>query len=253
MAANAQLPSERRDALTAGPADLLARMTGRRVAYIRRTGLEAYERALRALRLTVTLDALGRDVARGDRQSMMFNRDAALADSVEWFLGRADRIVLAAHNGHIQRWPSAIPGALPATPMGLYLADRLSPDYVVIGTTSGTGQILNVGPDFYTGTLFTAMEPPRPDRLDTLMAASHDGPFATDLRRLSPADADTVRAVVQQRAGIGSYYAEQRSLEAFDVVIHVPHVTAADPDEAALAHFPEKVRRVFAAWNPASA
>ncbi|WP_431934413.1 erythromycin esterase family protein, partial [Nonomuraea jabiensis] len=64
-----------------------------------------------------------------------------------WRAGhREDRIVLAAHNGHIQRGPGILPGMAPITPMGLHLADRLGQDYLVIGATSGTGQILNNGP-----------------------------------------------------------------------------------------------------------
>jgi erythromycin esterase len=71
---------------------------------------------------------------------------------------------------------------------------------LAIGTTSATGQILNP-PGFYTGKLFTELDGTRPGSLDAHMAASHDGPFATDLRRLSPADAATVRTVSQQRYG----------------------------------------------------
>ena len=137
-------------------------------------------------------------------------------------------------------------------PMGMHLADRLGSDYLVVGTTSGTGQILNTGPDFYTGTLFTEMAPPQPGSLDALMAASHNGPFATDLRRLSPADADAVRAASRQRAGIGSYYSDQSPLDAFDIVIHLPHVTAAEPDQVALAHSPDDVREAFSRWKTVS-
>ncbi|HEX2805390.1 MAG TPA: erythromycin esterase family protein, partial [Kineosporiaceae bacterium] len=110
VAGYGQLAPETKDALTAGLAELTARMTGRRLDYLRRTTAAAFERALRSLRLTVTLDMLARAMDRGDQQGMMFNRDAAIADTVEWILGREDRIVLAAHNGHIQRWPGTMPG-----------------------------------------------------------------------------------------------------------------------------------------------
>lgn len=132
--------------------------------------------------------------------------------------------------------------------MGLHLADRLGKDYVVIGTTSATGHMLNPTPDFYTGTLFADMgEAPQPGSLDALMAASHDGPFATDLRRLSPADAATVRAVSRQR--FGAHYSDLSPLDAYDVIVHLPHVTPAEPDEAALAHSPEEVRKAFLRWE----
>lgn len=248
VAAYGNLAPETRDALTAGLAELVARLTGRRLDYLRRTTAGAYERALRSLHLTVTLDTVARAMIRGDQQGMMFNRDAAITDTVEWILHREDRIVLAAHNGHIQRWPGTLPGMPPVTPMGMHLADRLGDDYLVIGTTSGTGQTLNTGADFYTGALFTNLEPPRPGSLDALMAASCGRPFATDLRRLSPADANAVRAASQQR--FGAYYAELNPLDAYDVIVHLPHVTAAEPDPAALACSPHDVQEAFSHWKP---
>lgn len=248
VAAYGQLPPERRDALTAGLAGLTARMTGRRLDYQQRTTADAYERALRALHLTVTIDANARAIARGDRDSIFFNRDAAIADTVEWILRREERIVLVAHNGHIQRWPAQWPGMSSAATMGMHLADRIGEDYRVIGITNGTGQTLNTGADFYTGKLFTDLEPPRPGSLDALMAASSDGPFATDLRRLQPADADAVRAVPQQR--LGTHYCDVRPLDAYDVIIHLPHVTAAEPDDDALANSPRDVQEAFSQWKP---
>jgi erythromycin esterase len=131
--------------------------------------------------------------------------------------------------------------------MGMHLADRLGDGYLVIGTTNGTGRTLNTGADFYTGTLFTDLEPPEAASLDALMAASHDGPFATDLRLLSPADAAAVRAVHQQR--YGNFYADLSPLDAYDIVVHLPQVTAAEPDADALAHAPREVREPFARWG----
>jgi erythromycin esterase len=255
FAAYGNLAVERRDALTAGLADLTARMTARRLDYLRlrRTTPDDYERALRSLRHTVTLDAMFRELARGSQHGMLLNRDAAIADTVEWILRREGergegRIVLAAHNGHVQRWPATLPGMPPATQMGLRLADRLGADYLVIGITTGTGQTLSEAPDFSAGRLFTDMQAPQPGSLDALMAASHDAAFATDLRRLSPADAATVRAVSQQR--FGTFYAEVSPLDAYDVIIHLPHVTPAEPDQAALAHSPREVQEAFSQWKP---
>lgn len=249
IAAYGKLAPEKRDALTASLADLTARMTGRRLDYRRRPTVDAYERALRSLGVTVTLDAMARDLSRGDYSAMMLDRDASMADTVDWILRREARIVLAAHNGHIQRWPTTMPGIPPATTMGMHLADRLDKGYLVIGTTSGTGQTLNTGPDFYTGQLFANLESaPQPESLDGLMAASHDGPFAIDLRRLSPADAETVRAASQQR--FGTVYADLNPLDAFDIVVHIPHVTPAEPDSGALGHAPRDVQEAFSHWKP---
>ncbi|GAB7029701.1 erythromycin esterase family protein [Streptomyces sp. NPDC021749] len=247
VAAYGRLAPERRDALTAGLADLTARMEGRRLDYRQRTTADPYERALRALHLTVTIDANVRAMARGDHGSVLLNRDAAIADTVEWILQREDRIVLAAHNGHIQRCPAGLPGMPPAATMGMHLADRIGEDYLVIGITNGTGQTLNTGADFYAGKLFTDLEPPRPGSLDALMAASSDGPFATDLRRLSPADTEALRAISQQR--LGTLYCEVSPLDAYDAIVHLPHVTAAEPDDTALANSPQEVQMAFSRWK----
>jgi erythromycin esterase len=103
----------------------------------------------------------------------------------------------------------------------------------------------------YTGTLFTDLpDVPRPGSLDALMAASHDGPFVTDLRRLSPTDTATVRGVSQLR--YGTLYSELSPLDAFDIVVHVSHVTPAEPDPDTLAHAPEEVQQVFGRWNSRS-
>jgi erythromycin esterase len=248
IAAYGNLASGRRDALTAGLADLTARLTARRLDYLRRTTVDAYERALRSLSITVTLDAMGRALARGDLPAMMLSREAAMAETVEWILRRQDRIVVAAHNGHVQRWPVTMPGMPPYATMGMHLADRLGQGYLVIGTTSGTGRTLNTAPDFYAGQLFTEMGPPRPGSLDALMAASHDGPFAADLRRLPPADAALVRAASPQR--YGAFDSDQSPLDAYDLIVHLPRVTPAEPDPEALASSPPDVREPFSQWQP---
>jgi erythromycin esterase len=152
-------------------------------------------------------------------------------------------VVLAAHNGHLQRVPGAMPGLAPFTTAGMHLADRLGDDYLAIGTTTGTGRTLNTGADFYAGTLFTDLPAPEAGSLDALMAASGDGPFATDLRRLAGPDAEAVRRASRQR--FGPSYVEVDAAEAYDVIVHLPHVTAADPDPGAIASSPPEVQAAF--------
>jgi erythromycin esterase len=241
MAGYPGLARERRDALTAGLVDLRARMASRRLDHVRRTGADAYERALHTMHLTIAIDALLRDMVRG--AGFAAHRETAIADTVEWIAGREGRIVLPAHNGHVQRCPCTMPGVAPMS-MGMCLADSLGAEYVVIGTTAGSGVTLAGGPDFFAGTLFAEMGPPEPGSLDALMAASHDGPFAVDLRRLSPGDAEQVGAASRQR--FGSVYSEQNPLDAYDAVVHVPRVTAAEPDAAAIAASPADVQKAFA-------
>jgi len=244
VAALMGLPAETRDAMTAGLADLAGRLVGRRLEYVQRTTIEAYERALRTIRLTATLDGAARAMVAGDIQSVTYAREAGMADTVEWVLEREDRIVLAAHNGHVHRWRGEMPGLPPTTMLGLHLADRLGDDYLVIGTTTGTGQTLNTQPDFYTGRLFTDQAAPDPDTLDALLDASADGPFAVDLRTLDAADTALIRAARRQR--FGAYHEEIDALVAYDILVHLPHVTAAVADADAVAHSPEEVRKAFA-------
>jgi erythromycin esterase len=78
------------------------------------------------------------------------------------------------------------------------------------------------------------------------MAASHDGPFAVDLRRLAAADAAAVRAASTQR--YGSFYSVQNPLDAFDVLVHVPHVGTAEPDCEAIAASPSDVQEIVGRW-----
>ena len=248
LAAYAALDTATRDALTAGLADLTAHLSANSLDLVRSTSITAYDRARRELATTVALDGMVRALTRGDFRSMMFAREAAIADTVEWILDREERIVLTAHNAHVQRWPGSLPGSGPLTSVGLHLADRLGGDYLVVGTTSGTGRTLNTSPDFYAGALFADLEPPRPGSLDALMAATHDGLFATDLRTLSPADAAVVDAVPDQRLGV--QYSPVDVRKAYDVLVHFPHVSAAEPDRAALAHAPTEVQEAFGKWEP---
>lgn len=223
----------------------VSRIAGHRPDYVERAGADAYERALRSLHITVALDATFRAAARGDTQGMTASREPAIADTVEWLLRKGHRIVLGAHNGHVQRRPITLSGAAVAT-MGMHLADRLGKDYLVIGNTAGTGQTLNTSADFYTGKLFTELESPRPGSLDALMAASHDEPFAADLRELSPADARSVQAASKQR--FGTAYCDLDPLDAYDIIVHLPQLTPAEPDQDVLGHAPSEVQRMFSAF-----
>ena len=238
MAGYQALPEATRDALTAGLADLTERLRSRPA------DSDDYDRVRRILETTVVLDGLARSMARGDHEAMMRDRDAAMADTVEWVLGRAGRVVVAAHNGHILRCPVALPGLPPLTMMGAHLAGRLGAGYLSIGTTTGSGWTLNTGPGFYAGELFTEQGPPEPGSLDALLAASHDGPFAVDLRTLSPADAAALAGASRQR--FGPHYSELNACDAYDVLVHLPRVTPAEPDKDALAYAPAEVREAFA-------
>jgi erythromycin esterase-like protein len=66
-------------------------------------------------------------------------RDAFMADTVRWVLEHHERVLVCAHNAHVQRSP------LDGRPMlGGLLADRLGADLRVIGQTYGAGPEVRV-------------------------------------------------------------------------------------------------------------
>lgn len=66
-------------------------------------------------------------------------RDAFMADTVRWVLERHERVLVCAHNAHVQRSP------LDGRPMlGGLLSDRLGRDLRVIGQTYGAGPEVHV-------------------------------------------------------------------------------------------------------------
>jgi erythromycin esterase len=244
LAAYANLPADRKDALTAGLSLLLARLRARRPAHRRSDAPDdepatgtAFDVVERALELAIAWDAFRRD--------MTVNvRDLAQADTVEWILRREQRVVLAAHNAHVQRWPTEFPGVLaPSTTAGQHLDLRLGRGYRVIGVTNGSGRTLTGGPGFLEGRFFDDLPAPPPDTLDAVMAATHDEPFGVDLRALDATDRATLAGVRTQRSG--PFLCPVDPLAAYDVIMHLPHVTEARPDPAAVDAAPAEVAAVF--------
>ncbi|WP_075743179.1 MULTISPECIES: erythromycin esterase family protein [Actinoalloteichus] len=65
-------------------------------------------------------------------------RESFMAESVRWHLDRSGpdaRIVLAAHNNHVQKTSVSFDGALTGLPMGLHLHRLLGEDYRAIALT----------------------------------------------------------------------------------------------------------------------
>ena len=249
-AAYATLPVERKDALTAGLTLLLARLRARQPEHappghrgrdVAPSGLITdFDHAERALQSAIALDAYRRD--------MTVNvRDLAQADTVGWILRREQRVVLAAHNAHVQRWPTEFPGVLPpSTTAGQHLDARLGRHYRVIGVTNGSGETLTTGPGFYEGRFFDQLPAAPPGTLDAVMAATHDEPFGVDLQRLQDPDRATLAAVHQQRSG--AFICPIDPLVAYDAIIHLPHVTPARPEPAAVNAAPTEVATAFRQW-----
>lgn len=240
MAAYCGRPLAERDELTGLLADLTARFDAVELRYRERTGDAAYDLAAQHLRVARQLDTWLRDnatAAAGEHPFFDINiRDASMAQTVRWILAREQRLVLLAHNLHIQRtpyglsWLSEDGAASEASSLGHHLARSLGDDYRVIGTTFGEGEVVGVEPDpaaeadgWNVREVVRRLGPAAPDSIDGLLAAVRDTPGALDLRALTPADAALIGGSRPMRSL--DQYIDVPVTEAYDALVHVPEVT----------------------------
>jgi erythromycin esterase len=233
------LPRADRDELTGLLADLSARFGAARLDYIERAGEADYDVARQQLLVAIQLDAWIRDyaaAAAGEHAFFDVNiRDAGMAQTTEWILERADRLVIMAHNLHIQRTPYALSwlgtGEEPdsASSLGHHLSARLGAEYLVLGTTFGGGEVVGIeeGDGDTRGwdvkDVVKQIEPPGPDVIDGLLDAAAGGPGLVDLRALSAEIRHQVEAASRMRCL--DQVIEVPVLDAFDVLAHVPRVS----------------------------
>lgn len=236
--AYANLPVEQRDSLTAALAGLQLRMEAQRLSYIGRSGEEEYDLARRHLRSAIWGDSvLRQSTAPADGDPGPANlRDAAMADTVEWIMKRETRIVLLAHNAHIQRTPFSPPG-LPATrdttTLGQHLADRHGAGYLAIGTTCPEGTIATYPlsgsrPAARSELVAKDLPPAGTDLVDGLLATVRAGPYLLDVRHAAAAFLDTA-----PRMRVREYEVDLPVRAAFDLIAHIPRVSpwqASSPD-----------------------
>lgn len=209
LAAYPALAEVERDALTAALAELTARMQ-------RSVGHDDAEHALVShhLRGAWLLDQFHRSLLADGMASASTFRDLYQAESVLRLLA-ADpgaRVVLAAHNWHIQRTPVHEDGEA-LLPAGYHLAAALGDDYRAIGVTCRGGHTAVADGDRF---LFReAPLPPAPE--DTVEAAfPGDTVWAlADVRAASEAVTDTDE---YRRARMADYFCDQPAFHAFDAV-----------------------------------
>lgn len=137
----AELPAADRAALTSTLSRLSVRMRALEPLYVQRSDRASYNLACQHLAVGVHADymfATIHGVFSGTGLPMDASaRDRLMADSLLWHLERLDpdaRIVLMAHNNHVQKTPVEFDGPL-AYPMGFYLAEVLGEDYRVVAST----------------------------------------------------------------------------------------------------------------------
>jgi erythromycin esterase len=223
------------DALTAALGRLVLRSRALEPRYVERGGRERYDTALRRIEAAWHADYMVgalNGVFTGTGIPLDTSvRDRYMADSLLWQLDRAEpdaRIVLAAHNNHIQKTPVHYDGEPFAYVMGHYLAGALGGDYRVIAMTHTAGSVPEMDTDGSGEVGFSIVEtplaPPGPgsDEGALVDAGLGSGITLTDLRGAPRAADGSVLP-----GSVRSQSAEMVTPvpEAFDAVLTVPTAT----------------------------
>ncbi|WP_405683058.1 erythromycin esterase family protein [Streptomyces sp. NBC_00057] len=236
----ARLSTAEQDALSATLMRLLIRFRSVEPLYVSRGGRSSYDIALRRLEgachADYTFRALADLFAGKGLTADTSARDIYMAESVLWHLERFEpgtRVVLAAHNAHIQKTPVSFNGHLTGFPMGQHLHRVLGDEYVALGLTSTTGHTADMPRDEHARFGFTidttALEPPEPGSVEAAFADAGLGLSMANLHRApceAPGSAD--RAPGPDRIRIQSAYLHTPVLDAFDAILNTPTSTVAD-------------------------
>ncbi|PPJ02890.1 erythromycin esterase [Nocardia nova] len=234
-----RIPAGDRDTLSANLARLLIRFRAVESLYVSRSDQRGYDIARHRLEAACHADygfgAMAGLFAGTGLAADTSARDSYMADSVLWQLRHREpgsRIVLAAHNAHIQKEPVSFDGQqLAGFPMGHYLRRALGDDYFALGLTSTTGQTADMFPDENASFGFTVaatpLEPGEPGSIEAAFAGAGFGPGLADFRRargaVSPEDRPS-------RTRLQSAYLHVPVLDAFDGMLDTASSTVADLD-----------------------
>lgn len=128
------LSAEMRAATKAGIEDMLATMNDAKDDYVRKTSEAEWALALQQARIISQCE----EMMRGQKEGASWNvRDRSMAQNIQWILqreGPAARMVVWAHNSHVERESNA---GWPA--MGSYLASMFPGNTFVFGFAFGEG------------------------------------------------------------------------------------------------------------------
>jgi erythromycin esterase len=154
-------------------------------------------------------------------------RDRAMARQVRWILGRNPqaKVVLWAHNGHVQRGEQC---------MGRFLEDMFPGQMVVFGFATGSGTYRAVSARG-KGLGDHELAPPPPGSFESLFQAASLPRFVVDVRESVP-DTDGAGWIREARPfrSIGALEVEEQFFpmklaESFDAVIWIEKTSAARP------------------------
>ncbi|AXK31621.1 erythromycin esterase family protein [Streptomyces armeniacus] len=226
----ARLTAAEQDALTASLARLLLRFRALAPLYVERSDQAAYDTALRHLEAAAHTDYMFgamRDLFAGEGAPGDTSvREAYMAQSLHWHLDRAapgTRVVLDAHNNHIQKTPVSFGGELIALPMGHYLHRALGDGYRALALTHTADHVPEMHPDPEHEAGFEVVEErlgePTPGSVEAALAGAGLGGAVTltSLRQGPPTGLDSIRSQsAEMPTPVG---------EAFDGVLCSPTVT----------------------------
>jgi erythromycin esterase len=229
----AELPAADRAALTSALSRLSLRMRALEPLYVQRSDRASYDLAHQHLSVAVHADYMFATI-----HGMLFSgetlpmdssvRDRLMADALHWHLARLDpntRIVLMAHNNHIQKTPVEFDGPL-AYPMGFYLAKMLGEDYRTVAFTHTAKSVPELYPDTDHPIGFaitdTTMDTPPPGSVEREIDAAGLGKDLSlcDLRPLREDPAVTLSSIRAQSTQMPTAVTD-----AFDAVLTVPAAT----------------------------
>jgi Erythromycin esterase homolog len=220
------LPTSERAACAGGLLDVHDMINAKQAAYEAASSPDVYQVMLHHARLVQEFEAMiSTPVSSGAR-------DAAMAENVEWIrehAGADAKIVLWAHNGHI----NAVPGT-----MGGHLRDAFESDYVNLGFAFGHGTLTAVG---QTGTTLTGLGTwsasiiPKAS-IEAVFEATAKPRLLLDTRQIAaggaaaaplagPIAMRSIGAVFNQQSET-AYFVRQRFPDDFNLLIYVSSTTA---------------------------
>ncbi len=142
------ISSSNQDKLYAGLNKIRLRFEAMEMDYVQLSNQTDYDIAFRHLKTAITtvyvLQASGEMFSGTGLPLDLSVREKFMADSVLWHLNRSDpntRMVVFAHNNHIQKTPVQYGEYVVANPMGFYLNRHLGKDYCSLGLTTTDNHI----------------------------------------------------------------------------------------------------------------
>ncbi|ARF58309.1 erythromycin esterase family protein [Streptomyces gilvosporeus] len=233
--ARLRLDAAVQDRLSAALGRLLNRVTVMREIYVENGGRQAYENALSDVWAAWRTDQMQRAMSElfggAPDAADLAARDRYLADSLLGVLDRSapgTRVVVAAHNAHIQRTANPEGGPLARVPMGHPLAQELGADYVSVALTSGGGRTVTNVPDpaHPAGMRQSPADAPEPtpDSVEALFTGVPEAPALLPTHPLREhARRHGLPEPKQIRMDDG--FLPVAALDAYDAVVSVPHTT----------------------------